>query len=147
MIERLVHEERKQTERCQAGSETGLFSKNRKRQGNARGQGYTQNKGKDQGPKGPVCYNCKSVGHIKRNCPMLKKGGERAQKAEGDISIVAAESALMSSSVRNTRWIIDSGATSHMCCDDKLFKELQPLQDSVKVSIGDGYELVAVGIG
>ena len=149
VIERLTHEERRQNERCQSGSEVGLFSRYKKP--HRKGQGQGTQKGQGQG-QGPMCYKCKGFGHIRKNCPQLRKGnkkhgGEKAQKAEDDTVFFAAETALTSSTVSCTKWIIDSGATSHMCCNDKLFESLQPLQHPVKVSIGDGHELHAKGIG
>ena len=44
-------------------------------------------------------------------------------------------------------WIVDSGATCHMCCDDKLFAELQRLKQPLEVTLGDGYTVEATGRG
>ena len=38
-------------------------------------------------------------------------------------------------------WIVDSGATYHMCCDDKLFDELHSLKQPLEVMLGNGYAL------
>ena len=42
-------------------------------------------------------------------------------------------------------WIVDSGATCHMCCDDKLFDELHRLKQPLEVTLGDGYTVEATG--
>lgn len=42
-------------------------------------------------------------------------------------------------------WIVDSGATSHMCNDHNMFKELNQLGSSEKVSLGDGSSLDVAG--
>ena len=46
-----------------------------------------------------------------------------------------------------SQWIINSGATSHMCTDRRMFTELRPLSKSLEVKLGDGHVLMAVGQG
>ena len=43
--------------------------------------------------------------------------------------------------------IVDSGATCHMCCDDKLFDELHSLKQPLEVMLGNGYAVEATGRG
>ena len=45
------------------------------------------------------------------------------------------------------KWIVDSGATCHMCCYDKLFDELHSLEQPLEVMLGDGYAAEATGRG
>ena len=44
-------------------------------------------------------------------------------------------------------WIVDSGATCHMCNDDKLFVELRSLKKPLEVTLGDGCAVEATGQG
>ena len=44
-------------------------------------------------------------------------------------------------------WIIDSGATSHICNNRKLFTQLFPLNSPVEVKLGNGHSLTAVAHG
>ena len=44
-------------------------------------------------------------------------------------------------------WIIDSGATSHICNDQSLFVEYESLKTPLKVTLGDGYEIDAIRRG
>ena len=44
-------------------------------------------------------------------------------------------------------WIIDSGATCHMCHDDKLFTTLYHIEDPIDVMLGDRHTLTAIGPG
>ena len=44
-------------------------------------------------------------------------------------------------------WVIDSGATCHMCNDDKLFVEIRCLKQPQEVTLGDGHVLEATGVG
>ena len=48
--------------------------------------------------------------------------------------------------VRN-QWIIDSGATCHMCNQKDLFTELEQLKTPLNVILGDGHILPARGHG
>eukprot|EP00731_Ephydatia_muelleri_P016374 Em0009g798a len=44
-------------------------------------------------------------------------------------------------------WIIDSGATTHMCSNKKALTTLYQLESPIKVTVGDGRALTAVGRG
>ena len=44
-------------------------------------------------------------------------------------------------------WIVDSGATCHMCNDRRLFVEFCNLEKPLEVTLGDGYDLDAIGRG
>ena len=47
----------------------------------------------------------------------------------------------------DTEWIIDSGATCHVCHDHGLFTELQNLKKPLDIILGDGHTLKATGCG
>ncbi len=109
------------------------------------------------------CFHCNKMGHVKKNCRWLtgeygkgktskskrapvkanKASAKRGSSSESDALI--AEQALQVRGVGN--WIIDSGATCHMCADKKLFTELSPLGEQTSVTLGDGHKLEAVGQG
>ena len=44
-------------------------------------------------------------------------------------------------------WIVDSGATCHICNSKELFEDFHPLSEPQKVALGDGHTLEAVGTG
>ena len=44
-------------------------------------------------------------------------------------------------------WIVDSGATSHMCNDHSMFMQLEQLEPGEKVTLGDGNSLDVTGQG
>ena len=146
VTESLLHEERKQKERADAGgsSDKALTVERQFRR------------------KGPQHHHCGKFGHIKRNCYDLAKakrsGTQKGNKAEvkrRDSSSSDSESAGMlvchalSISVKNRSdsWIVDSGATCHMFNDVVLFAELRSLKESLKVTLGDGHTLEATGRG
>lgn len=103
------------------------------------------------------CYHCSKRGHIKRNCHFLKHkqsshaqpkvnkvaASNRSSDEESDALVVTL--ALQAGCTGN--WIVDSGATCHMCNNKKLFTHLQLLKQPMEVSLGDGRALQAVGRG
>ncbi|KAK4325723.1 hypothetical protein Pmani_003666 [Petrolisthes manimaculis] len=107
------------------------------------------------------CHHCGKEGHIKRYCWTLKNqqtqqgagsSGEKSNSAEGDygnesVGLLAAHamSACDKNVLANT-WIVDSGATCHMCNNKELFVQYND-KDSVSVSLGDGHSLEALGSG
>ena len=138
VIERLRHEERKINDRSGGMHEKALASR---------------------GGKGPKCYHCKRFGHIKRNCPELetnmsstRPGKFKACKAcskqdissDDDVALLVQHA--LSTSVSAKNWIVDSGATTHMCNDRKLFKMFRD-SDPMHVTLGDGHDLEAMGVG
>jgi hypothetical protein len=48
---------------------------------------------------------------------------------------------------RTNRWIIDSGATCHMCNDVSQFVKLHNLEKPEDVTLGDGHVVIATGWG
>ena len=44
-------------------------------------------------------------------------------------------------------WVVDSGATSHMCSDHRQFVELHNMTKPLEVALGDGHTLNAAGVG
>ena len=44
-------------------------------------------------------------------------------------------------------WIVDSGATCHMCSRCELFSGLQPVKQETEVTLGDGHVLKVAACG
>ena len=154
VTERLLHEERKLKDRegADVSSEKAMAAK----------QPFK---------KGPKCHHCGKYGHIRRNCRKLtqemksesnendrtrsvKHQANAAGTRQGDSSSSDSESvglvarhALSASTGRHDSWIVDSGATCHMCNDRRLFVELRNLEKPLEVTLGDGYDLHAIGCG
>ena len=147
VTERLLHEERKMKDRgtsSVSSSEKAMAAK------------------RPPWKRGPKCHHCGKFGHIKRNCRDLapnnnQKEWSRKQKAnnaevklgssnnESESDALVAGCALAANATRDT-WIVDSGATCHMCNNDKLFTELRDLRP-LDVTLGDGHNLKASGKG
>lgn len=103
------------------------------------------------------CHHCGREGHIKRNCWILKNqqskqgagsSGEKSNSAESKqesddgkecVGLVAAHAmSACDKDVLASMWIVDSGATCHMCNNKELFVQYSD-KDSVSVSLGDGH--------
>ena len=160
VIERLLHEERKLKEKNQ----DSLPSRNSKE------EAMTVMHKK----RGPRCHFCNKFGHIQRNCrerekkSALERGGSnsylsktkhkvnsvntRGQSDDTDSDEVGLVfqhvlSADVANKQADTEWIIDSGATCHVCHDRSLFTELQNLKKPLDIILGDGRTLKATGCG
>ena len=147
ITERLLHEERKR------GNETEHYKPERK----------ALTVGHNKGPnsrKQLTCYFCKQSGHFRRDClkyaAHLKQA--KGKRKESSNAVTKEESSSSSdkeallvgqvfSVTSQGNWIVDSGATCHMCNDQELFGELNCLQKPQKVSLGDGHELDATHEG
>lgn len=98
------------------------------------------------------CWNCGKTGHKRENCTKPKKDTKKdgdpgeANQAQNNSSCnqddganvelwVAAEQE-MGAPVRSTSWLIDSGATDHMCCDDTVLFGTSPSNLVIKVANG-----------
>ena len=142
VMERLLHEERKLRDR-----EYAIGSHDR-----AMLTMLTKPKSKSKGPK---CHNCGKLGHIRQNCYELNESKPPQQKCYPQKAHKAAESAglfvyhmLSANTARGSdSWIVDSGATGHMCNDEKLFVELHSSKQPMEVMLGDGHVTEAVGHG
>ena len=148
VTERLLHEETKRKDKDSSNTDAKAIST------------------KHRNPrKGPKCHHCGKIGHIKRDCWELMKKPEKSTSSWNDknrsktqnactaeqeeekekiISLVA-ENVLTAN--RKSNWIVDSGATCHMCNKEELFSELSSLEIPQDITVGDGYSVQAIGKG
>ena len=113
----------------------------------------------DEGKKPGKCYNCGNAGHWRRDCRTLferKKPEEQVKEAhEGEafpVEAIMAET-VMNEAVtlkpmdRKYFWFLDSGATDHMSSRREWFTDYSVKNAPIKVKIGDGSYIEAVGSG
>lgn len=106
-----------------------------------------------------TCYGCGQPGHMKRNCPDLRRVLKqlRKEKDENKETDDEASAKVVRLSKWYTRlsmhkekgfhgWIIDSGATCHMCADVNQFVSLD-YSNVGKIMLADGRKIDSLGIG
>ncbi|KAI8124587.1 Retrovirus-related Pol polyprotein from transposon TNT 1-94 [Lucilia cuprina] len=64
------------------------------------------------------CYNCGKRGHLAKNCRGTKQNGDDTREQHRSFAMLAAGN---SNTFDKSSWCVDSGATSHMCCQRNLF--------------------------
>jgi len=124
-------------------------------------------KGKGGGPprkkdgEGKECFNCHKKGHLKRDC-WAKGGGCEGKGPRGrgktnhanqtrdtindnlpDVSYMAQK---LPTAFSEYDWILDSGATSHICTQKDAFTDYMPLENANVHGIGS-QPVVALGKG
>nr|CCA28238.1 putative polyprotein [Albugo laibachii Nc14] len=79
------------------------------------------------------CFKCGQRGHRKSECrTRIEQNHLSRQSGEDDHAFMAV------SYVEKNNWLLDSGVTSHMCCQKSDFQSLRNLDAPVKISIADG---------
>jgi gag-polypeptide of LTR copia-type/Domain of unknown function (DUF4219) len=93
------------------------------------------------------CWHCGKTGHRRADCLKLK----REQQKGGPSAAFAMTAFGRDNSRKDSRWILDSGASSHMAWDKASFKSYKPLADTtIGVAVdghGCGGKAVAAGVG
>ena len=115
------------------------------------------------------CYNCNKLGHFSRDCqeprnptPMNNRPQPRSHRRPRHRGMKYHKAKLVTENfsadefsfcattgenqTRRTDWIIDSGASYHMCCERDVFLTYKKLTNST-VKLGDGRTVSAAGEG
>ena len=145
VTERLLHEESKMKNRSADSDQEGALIGKFKKRGR--------------------CHFCNRPGHFKRECEayvkvkgQIKKrtkagafkvtiSAEDTNSSDGEGTGLVVQHALTGDCNLRDRWILDSGATCHMCNSASQFANLQTLTDSLTVTLGDGHTLQVTGHG
>ena len=143
VTERILHQERKSKDKPPITTDSAMMSQMR-------------------------CNHCGRLGHIRKYCrDLIKAEKERekekdekkkthkaapvsthAKSSDSEGSGLIANHALSALSPNEKcAWIVDSGATCHMCHDEKSFSALYQTREPIDVVLGDGRSLTAIGRG
>lgn len=111
--------------------------------------------------RGVKCYQCGKLGHIRRECRETRERSQnyspqrrrenygavvRDDHSEERIGLAVAQ-ALAAQAGPKDQWILDSGASSHMCNNRHSFGEFHTLGEGTEVTVADGKMLRATGRG
>lgn len=128
VIDRLLYEEKKiHIRQCESGvDDTALASR----------QAWK---------KSVRCHYCQKLGHMQKDCfererksdVTTQKSSQRSfkPKSRGTGMIVLTHALTAGNHVNS--WIIDSGATSHICCNKSMFDTLESLDAPQAILLGD----------
>ena len=165
VIEKLLHEERKHKERDESQSDGAYTAKSRSRSRGPRCYGCQK--------IGHIQRNCperaRSLTEFKSPAEQSYKPGKKpkpkgsnhqahstktrskeSKNSDSDDSVVGLVTGqLLSATTSNEvgSWIVDSGATSHLCNDKSMFTVFDSLENPQEIVLGDGHTLDAVGVG
>lgn len=99
----------------------------------------TKGKHRPNGKSSSICNYCKKRGHNEAKCwtkdPSLKKIGQTKEESLNTSTVVQSCSAI--ETVNNTvadqdviSWVLDSGASTHVCCRDDVFNFINPVSQT-----------------
>ena len=84
----------------------------------------------------PACQYCKRTNHAAQDC-WYNPSKRRSSK----------EQAFTVSEHYTDGWVLDSGASSHMCPIQDEFSDIRPLDMPIPISVANGGRIMAVGVG
>ena len=72
---------------------------------------------------------------------------EDESSTDSESTGLVLQHALSADSGGHDRWILDSGATCHMCNYETMFSNFRTLPSPLNITFGDGRNVLAVGCG
>ncbi|KAL6218154.1 hypothetical protein ACLB2K_011370 [Fragaria x ananassa] len=100
------------------------------------------------------CFNCDKTGHKAVDCNKLKKKKSKEaymiedvtrDVSDSNLSVVVLEVNMVGSNPKE--WWLDTGATSHVCADKKMFSKFEPTTDGEIMYMGNLTTSVIEGKG
>ncbi|KAA0041267.1 gag/pol protein [Cucumis melo var. makuwa] len=125
-------------------SKAGPSKSNRKIEKKGKGKTPKQNKGKKIAEKSK-CYHCGENEQWLRNCPKYLAQKKAEKEAQVKYDLLVLETCLVEN--ENSTWILDSGATNHICFSfqkSSSWKRLSEGEISLKVGTGEMVSAKAV---
>lgn len=95
------------------------------------------------------CHNCGGRGHVRRECPSKLRVQDLRQRLNSKVEPSAKSPRYgewYTNGVITRKWIIDSGASAHMCGDKNSFNTLDD-QYAMNIVVANGETMECKGMG
>lgn len=137
---------RAETKEWESLTVRGRPEKKKNNKGNKRGKYKSKN-------KILKCFQCHKERHFKRDCPGRNNKSKNRHGKNRDAIITSEDECYDSAGVllaariqTNSKWVIDSGCTYHMCLDKHLCVNYKPFNGG-EVMIGNNSMCKVIGLG
>lgn len=139
---KILEEEQRQGEKCVSNLENVFTAYSRQEErhvnkGNVKNQKYVQQQKYTSNSKLPneiKCYKCGRRGHIRSQC-----------KSSCNFLDESLAMGINENFANGNVWILDSGASSHMCRESKFFSKIE--KKTHKIMLASGEYIMAEGMG
>lgn len=145
---KLMEEEARQTDRIAKTSENNDNNDALLTKGRFERSKYSQAKPKDKNARANTnkfvgkCYNCGKNGHMSRHCKSKPKRNESNDEGNAMTAIACNADIIKKSKI----WCLDSGATRHMCNDERIFTNLNK-DNQLRVYTASEHFIKSNGVG
>lgn len=89
--------------------------------------------------KGP-CFVCGKIGHVASDCKFRKGQDHHSPKPQANLTeseVIAAVVSEVSLVNNKIEWLVDTGATWHICSNKEMFLDYEEVIDGESVYLGD----------
>lgn len=94
------------------------------------------------------CTKCGKFGHRANNCKTRAENYANAYMCEGRTMLAQIEeTAFNAEASDNLEWVIDSGATQHMCKSKEMFCKMRKLVEPIQIRVGNDKAIEANYVG
>lgn len=131
---KILEVELRRNDNVSVGKEQVCAIKNKKSNFNKNASNLNSNQSRNKDVK---CFQCGKKGHIKSQC--FSKN-----KVNNVNSAMLVVNSCMNDQERN-EWILDSGASSHVCGHKELFTGMKEYNSSVVLASGDKFQVSGIG--
>eukprot|EP00877_Chromochloris_zofingiensis_P012368 jgi/Chrzof1/7385/Cz02g21250.t1 len=156
-IQKAVLTEQQRANKVGASTSTAASTKafytqngpNRGRLGDSgtRTSNFNQGNGNTKQQEQRKCYYCGKKGHLKRDCRKKKADEQRGPSTKASTTMAWTAACNTSISLSSGTWVLDSGASRHVCKERSLMQNMQQLTQPVYITYGNGSTGVAQTMG
>eukprot|EP00877_Chromochloris_zofingiensis_P014640 jgi/Chrzof1/942/Cz01g34180.t1 len=156
-IQKAVLTEQQRANKVGASTSTAASTKafytqngpNRGRLGDSgtRTSNFNQGNGNTKQQEQRKCYYCGKKGHLKRDCRKKKADEQRGPSTKASTTMAWTAACNTSISLSSGTWVLDSGASRHVCKERSLMQNMQQLNQPVYITYGNGSTGVAQTMG